>query len=323
METLLTTADLPENKRFNLFREIVSDHFMQVENYQLPDRPFSGEISKIKIKDITFSLVQGSGVKSVRTPELIRRSKEEIVFVHYQLNGTWLFSQEDCRLKLEAGDMTFCDSNRPFFAIQTAPFSQLLIHVPRDQWLKKLGRPELMNGLVVRNDSQMGTLVANVLRQIITTAGDVETETAHRLLDVGLSLVVAAFGDLISNPENRQSSGRAALLYRAKLFIEENLNNPELNPEKVAAALRISERYLQDLFNDIDMSVGKFIWEMRLEKCRRDLSDPLLSDKNVTEIAFNHGFNSCSHFSRRFREAFSMTASEYRHLHRSKSGKEP
>lgn len=321
MQTILTTDGLPENKRFNLWREAVCDHFIQCENYPLPDRPFYGEISKIKIDDITFSLVQSSGIKSVRTPDLIRRSKEELVFIHYQLNGTWLLSQDDRKATLEAGDITCCDGQRPFLAIQTVPFSQLLIHVPRELWIKKLGRPESATGLVVRNNTQMGTLVANVLRQIITTAGNVEDTTAHRLLDVVLSLVVAAFGDVISNPVAQQSSGRAALLYRAKLFIEENLHNPDLNPEKVAAALRISERYLQDLFNDVDTSVGKWIWEMRLEKCRRDLSDPLLSGKNLTEIAFNYGFNSCSHFSRKFRETFSMTASEYRHLYRKGEGK--
>ncbi len=312
MRTLMTTAGVPEAKRFAHWREAVCDHFTQVECYQMSDRVFDGEILTSHIKDVTFSLVRGREQKSVRTPSLIRRANEELVFIHHQLNGTWYYSQDSRKAKLEPGDFVCFDSTRPFSAFQSSDFEQLLLHVPRDLWVRRFGQTDQVTARVVSSGTQMGNLVANVLREIVSVVDTVEQVTAHRLLDVALSLITAAFGELVSHPDKRQNDSRVALLYRAKMFIEENLHDPELNPKKVAASLRICERYLQDLFHDESMSVGKWIWEMRLEKCRRDLSDPMLSGKSVSEIAFNYGFSNFSHFSRRFKEAFSMTASECR-----------
>ncbi len=316
MRTLMTTAGLPEARRFFRWREFICDHFTQFECSRTSDRVFDGEILSTRINNVTFSLARGREHQSDRSPSLVRRSGHEFVFLSQQLKGTSFVSQ-DCRKSiLRPGDLTCFDSTRPAVGHQNSDYEQLLIHVPRDQWVRRFGQTEQITARVVRAGTQMGNLVANVLREIVTVVDTVAPATAYRLLDVALSLITAAFGELVSQPDIRQSDSRMALLYRAKMFIEENLHDPDLNPKKVAASLRICERYLQELFHDEDMSVGKWIWEMRLEKCRRDLSDPMLSGKSVSEIAFNCGFSNFSHFSRRFKAAFSMTASEFRRVQR-------
>lgn len=312
MKTLMTTAGLPENKRFDYWREIVCDHFMQVECRRASDRVFDSEILTTCIEDVTFSLVRGSEHQSIRNASLIRRSTDAFVFIHHQLKGTWCYVQDGRQSKLDPGDFVCFDSTRPFTAIQCNNFEQILLRVPREMWVRRFGRTESVTAQAVKAGSAMGPLVANVLSEIISVADVVAPVTAQRLLEVALSLVTTALGDMVLYSGINQSSGRAALLYRAKMFIQENLHDPDLNPQKVAAALRICERYLQELFHDEDLSVGRWIWQMRLEKCRRDLSDPILKGKGVSEIAFDNGFNNFSHFCRRFKNAFSMTASEFR-----------
>lgn len=312
MKTLMTTAGLPENKRFAHWREIVCDHFMQVECRQVSDRIFDGEILTAGIADMTLSLVRGREHQSIRNASLIRRSNAAFVFIHHQLNGTWQYDQDGRRSTLNPGDSVCLDSTRPFAAMQGSDFEQVLLHVPRDIWVRRYGRTESITAQAVHYHSAMGPLVAKVLREIISVADKVAPVTARRLLDIALSLTAAALGDLVLVDGISQSSGRAALLYRVKNFIQENLRDPDLSPQKVAAAMRISGRYLQDLFHDEDLSVARWIWQMRLEQCRRDLANSLLKGKSVSEIAFDNGFNSFSHFCRRFKNAFAMTASEYR-----------
>lgn len=89
---------------------------------------------------------------------------------------------------------------------------------------------------------------------------------------------------------------------RAKSFIAGNIHRYDLTSGDVAVAIGVSERYLRDLFAGEGMSLGRYIWASRLERCRAALSDPSQAHRAISEIAFAWGFNDMSHFSHYFRE---------------------
>ena len=312
MRTIMTTADMPENKRFALWREAVCDHFIHVACYRTGNSPFKGEIASTRIRDVRFSLARVGAHKCVRTPSLIRRSKDELVFIHQQLDGIWHYTQDDREETLGPGDFTCLDGTRPYTAIQGDDHRQLVLHMPRELWINRFGPIDQLAGHAVRANTPMGALAANTLQQILAVIDVAKPSTADRLLDVSLSLLLAAFGELVLEQAVRHDTARVALLYRAKAFIRDHFQNPDLNPKRVAADLDISERYLHDLFSGEDTTPGKYIWKTRLEMCRQYLSDPLLAQKNIREVAYLSGFTNFSHFSNRFKAAFSMTASAFR-----------
>jgi AraC-like DNA-binding protein len=312
MHTIMTTTNMPEHKRFALWREAVCDHFIQVECHRTGNSSFDGEITSTRIRDVSFSLARVRAHKCVRSPSLIRRSKAELVFIHQQLSGTWHYSQDGRKGTLSPGDFTCLDGTRPYSAIQEDDHKQLVLHMPRDLWIRRFGPTEPLTGYAVRANTPMGALAANTLQQILAVIDVAKPHTADRLLDVSLSLIMTAFGDLVLDQAARRDCGRTALLYRAKAYICENSHNAALNPGMVAAALDISERHLQSLFNDEGTTVGKHIWDARLASCRRYLSDPLLAQAPIRDIANRCGFTNFSHFSHRFKSAFSMTATEFR-----------
>jgi len=94
-------------------------------------------------------------------------------------------------------------------------------------------------------------------------------------------------------------------------FIEDHLEDPRLTPSSVAGALKMSPRYLHQVFNEGE-TIARYILRRRLEECARALKDPAQAGRTVTEIAFQHGFNDASHFSRAFRERYDETPREYR-----------
>jgi AraC family transcriptional activator of tynA and feaB len=58
------------------------------------------------------------------------------------------------------------------------------------------------------------------------------------------------------------------------------------------------------------MTFGKFVLDARLEACRkRILGSP---DEPISDIAFAHGFQSQSHFSRAFRQKFGCSPNQLR-----------
>jgi AraC-like DNA-binding protein len=66
------------------------------------------------------------------------------------------------------------------------------------------------------------------------------------------------------------------------------------------------------LFQGENNTVNRYIWDLRLEKCRADLANPLHRHRTITEIAFAWGFNNSTHFSRIFKERFGLSARAYR-----------
>ena len=103
-------------------------------------------------------------------------------------------------------------------------------------------------------------------------------------------------------------------MFRAKAIIESHLHDHALNTEKVADLLCISPRYLQDLFHAEQTTVSDWIWRRRLEKSRRDLTDPLRAADSIAQIALACGFADFGHFSRRYKDAFGASPREDRVL---------
>ena len=102
------------------------------------------------------------------------------------------------------------------------------------------------------------------------------------------------------------------LLREIRLHIEDELSNPDLTPGNVARAHGISRRHLDKLFETEPHTVSQFIWERRLLHSRRALAEPQLAHLSITEVAYNWGFSSSSHFSRAFKARFGMTPRQAR-----------
>ncbi|MEV4098274.1 helix-turn-helix domain-containing protein [Streptosporangium saharense] len=110
------------------------------------------------------------------------------------------------------------------------------------------------------------------------------------------------------------SSGACeGLLPRIRTYIDDNLGDPNLSPETVAAAHHISTSYLYKLFARQGISVARWIRQRRLERCRKDLSDPRLGGRAVGEVGAQWGFVDSSYFSRVFRQTYGCSPRAYRH----------
>jgi AraC-like DNA-binding protein len=102
----------------------------------------------------------------------------------------------------------------------------------------------------------------------------------------------------------------------AKLFIEINLPDPNLDPLSVARQCGLSRSALFELFRDSG-GISHYIWMRRLQRAADDLLDPSYGHLSMGEIAEKLGFNHQAHFSLAFKRRFGMTAKEWRQSARS------
>lgn len=98
-------------------------------------------------------------------------------------------------------------------------------------------------------------------------------------------------------------------LKRAQEIVETHFSNPEFGVEEFVDKMNISRSLLHKKLTLLtEQSAGDFITSLRLKKAAHLLHVP---GKNVSDVAYEVGFNDPKYFSRIFRKYFGKTPSEY------------
>ncbi len=98
---------------------------------------------------------------------------------------------------------------------------------------------------------------------------------------------------------------------RAKIFILDNLNK-ELSVEKIAKGTNISKSELYRLFaQNCNCTVNGYVNRKRIEHAAKIM---ISTDRSISEIIYEVGFNNATHFYNIFKKIYNMTPTKYRKL---------
>jgi AraC-like DNA-binding protein len=156
-------------------------------------------------------------------------------------------------------------------------------------------------------DRGAGAILSRLSQSLYEEAGRFGEKEGATALDAYFRILSACIG----SPERAEQSS-PPLRLRIQKFIDAHLPDPGLRPAEIAAAADISIRHLHRLFSNSGGTLGDAIRERRLEQCRNDLTNPSLTRKTITEIAFSWGFSDSAHFSRSFRKQFGVCPRAFR-----------
>ena len=128
-----------------------------------------------------------------------------------------------------------------------------------------------------------------------------------------VSGLLSIFADHLSLKSNqiavRQVNAEPPMIARAKQFIEEH-HTEALSLGQVAQAVHTSVFYFCKLFKKVTgINFTEFVSRTRVEKSKNLLLNPNL---RVSEIAYEVGFQSLTHFNRVFRRIVGESPTEYR-----------
>ena len=217
--------------------------------------------------------------------------------------GRGLMDQDGREAMLAPGGFVFSDSSRPYAIDFIDNFSAGVLRIPRSMLLQRIGAPECFTALRVDPTSGLGAMVASMLRDLPTQLPTIPNTVHERVADNIVDLVAAA---LLSTGVGAPRSARLTLT-RVKFWIETHLAE-RLSGEEIANHCGLSLRQLNRLFEDEGASLMHYVWERRLARSWRDISDPAQRHRSITEIALANGFNNPSHFSRAFHARFGLPA---------------
>src|SRR6185312_7882780 len=106
------------------------------------------------------------------------------------------------------------------------------------------------------------------------------------------------------SPEQNPQALCEVLRERVRRYIASHLRAPDLSLDQIARSMHCTKRYLHKVFEDEDVSISKYILDLRLDRCRDALRTVSAKDESITDIALSWGFSNSAHFSRAFHKRF-------------------
>ncbi|MGF7169842.1 AraC-like DNA-binding protein [Sphingobium xanthum] len=247
-----------------------------------------------------------------RTAEQIGYATETGYAFLLQLEGTATLSHYGQDSMLRPGDFSLWTSAVPYSYAHDGPVTLMLIRAGASTIREHLPSPEQFCGRHLHAGDGLSESAAELCRSVFEQLVEdlpeaVHNRVARNLLDAVATAFAISFDDLITS--SAVLTGRHA---RVRLFIEENLRDPDLSPRFIAARLKLSARYLRMIFAAGNETASAYVLRRRLEESARQMADPAFAHLTITDIAFGWGFNSAPHFARSFRERFGLAPRVYR-----------
>ncbi|NNN30988.1 helix-turn-helix domain-containing protein [Streptomyces sp. S3(2020)] len=316
---VISTSEVTPEERFGFWREVTSKLWVPYDTRceRAVEGNFRAEVTIGQFGSVQATLMTSTAHSVRRTPRLIRQADPEVFKLGCLVRGGGMITQGEQSEAFGVGDLMLFDTSRPYLSEfePGLPGSQqlLLLRFPRSHLSLPDRELRRLSAVRIPGDRGVGALSAQFLLQLARRMDEFGPSDAARLSTLTLDVLTAALADALdARATVPAETRRRALVAQIHAFIQENLGHAHLTPTAIAAAHHISLRYLHKLFHQDGHTVGGWIRQLRLERCRADLADPLLAASPVHAIASRWGFTSAAHFSQAFRHAYGLTPRDYR-----------
>lgn len=307
----LDTQAVRDNERVDYWREMVLRLFADVQIATPTEPNFHGSMHSSLTDVMRLTHVTATPQSVQRLHRDARESYEDCYFAVLMLSGKQRMQQDNRQIEIHAGDFAIYDGARPHRLDFNNDWSELILSIPRPTLNRLVPSMSNLTSRKLASDSSSGEVLRNFLHSVaINLPRSNEKELAalsfHALNMIGSTLT------LDHQLDEASISARDIALLRAKMLIDANLGDPCLDATRIARRLGLSARYLNRLFNSQQTSLMRYVWSLRLDRCREELTRLGPGPHRVMDIALRWGFSDMSHFSRAFKLRFGISPRDCR-----------
>jgi AraC family transcriptional activator of tynA and feaB len=317
MDTVISMSDIHPRDRVAYWLDVASRTLVDHECRVKTPATFDATVLHTRLGELSVMSLESLGLETVEhTTRTIAHGEDNVFLLYLQLEGSSAFSQDGRDTVIHPGDLVLLDAQRPFIC-RYGHRKQIAIKIQHQALKARLASSTQLTARAVRRTNGISAMASDYIRMLpehINALGSAaKLQVTQHVLDMAaLALATEAGEDTPS-----LSSARAVALLRLRMAAESRLTHQGLRPSDVATAAGMSVRYANDLLSKEGMSLGRFIVQRRLERCRSALADPQQTHRTISEIVYAWGFSDLSHFNRRFKAAYGCSPSDYRSQHKS------
>ena len=253
---------------------------------------------------IMLGIFSGPPLFFDRPPALVARSGLDHILVQLYTDGGFSGMAGSKPITVVAGNICVFDLTDTLSTRSTA-FSNLSLLIPRDALRSALDDLSPLHGLVVPSSTPLAGILGEYMISLARRVPSLDAREAlvAALATASLTSTVLA-GEAPASAHQLSSRDRRSPLRQVCAYIDDHIQDPELDAEQIARTLGLSRASLYRLFVTSG-GVGRYIRRRRLSGAALELSDPTQRVR-IGEVAMRWGFANDASFARAFRQAFGI-----------------
>jgi AraC-like DNA-binding protein len=274
-------------------------------------RPFHGTIDTYWIGEFLFADVYTDELTLERTIGRISQDNVRSIAFHIVTGGDaeTLVTRPGKRQEaaLDVGVLAV-DFDQPMHVLRRA-CQHATLFVPRTALEEVFPDPGALHGRVLGANEPAAQLIVQRVKVLAASIAYLSFDDAYQRVQELVHLIAEAFGEQAGFRGSKPAIARAIAFDATRRFVQANLSEPDLSPERVVDSLGFSRARIYRLFQH-EGGLHAYIRHLRLRTAADDLVR--FPGVPIAEIAFSIGFKSASDFTRAFRRAYGFAPQDVR-----------
>lgn len=308
--TTLTTDEVPAGDRPALWHDWMARLFFGLQSDLYGATAFNARVQTARAGDVVMTRLEANRHRVMRRPQVARAADASYLKIVAPWQGVAAVEQHGRQAWVKPGGWAIYDTTGSYEVGNPEHAEHLIVMLPKEQLTERGLRLDPLMGRHVGGGFGISRVALETMRSTFQELPSMTEDAARGAGGMILELVRLSLQELAG----RESAATQleAFRDRVRAHIGQHLPDPHLSLDSIAQALNCSKRHLYNAFGDEDDTPAHYILRRRLQACMRDLRNPALAQRSITDIAFAWGFNNGAHFSRVFREHAGVTPSDFR-----------
>lgn len=315
--TALDADELAPDVRVEQIRRLMRESLsVEIDQHPEPEQIyFRGSV--VSLGKVQVCSIRSNATALRHASSLVPGHSAPSLFLALQIAESSVVIQDGRQAVLQAGDLAFYDTTRPYTLLHDQGIHQHLFRVPLAEMALPSALLSRMTAVRLNRRSPLPELAARYFSGLANPAAPFQMREAKALAQPSVELLRALICSQGDDEPRIEPAVESALPAQILDYVQAHLPEADLTPARIARANHISLRQLYKIMARSNISLNAWIRTQRLEECRNELARPGSRHLTIAALARRWGFVDPTSFGRAFKAAYGMSPRQWRSMRQS------
>ncbi len=301
-----------EEKRIGL-NEAVNNTLTRLKVLPLENVEIKGTVSWVNLPNTTLASFDLGPMIFDRSPDFLEDGDDRYSLIACVGGNYEIIVPTGDVIPVAKGMAGLVSHQMPSRTVAKVNNQEKTLVFPRDSIAHAIRDPENRIGPVPEGGMPAVRLMASYMAGLLNEKEAIPERLQTTIEGHVLDLVAHAYDPAGEWSRAEPNGGvKAARIGQLMDHIAENYADKTLSAETLGQAFSLSPRIVQSLLSETGNTLTEHLLEYRLQAARRVLQSDLTAGLQISQIAYDAGFNDLSYFNRAFKRRFGDTPSGLR-----------